>query len=138
MGPAASAQSRAARAAAAASGSSPSAPSEEPEFGTLYWVLAASIRLLAPRVLHHNEQRKAVLSTMIGLMAGQNTRHMDPSLFLEMLKVGGAGCWILLRPHALTGALLVGIPPCLARLHLVLCPSSSSSRSTLLDRCSCC
>lgn len=88
MGPAASAQSRAAR-AAAASGSSPSAPSEEPEFGTLYWVLAASIRLLAPRVLHHNEQRKAVLSSMIGLMAGQNTRHMDPSLFLEMLKVRG-------------------------------------------------
>ncbi|GFR40173.1 hypothetical protein Agub_g730, partial [Astrephomene gubernaculifera] len=66
---------------------SSSSQSEEPEYGSLYWVVSSCVRLLAPRVLHNHEQRKAVLSSMIGLMAGQNTRHMEPALFLEMLKV---------------------------------------------------
>ena len=61
--------------------------SESPEYGTLAFAISACLRVCAPRVLHSSEHRKQVLSTMIGLLAGQHTRVLEPSLFLEMLRI---------------------------------------------------
>lgn len=62
--------------------------SESPEYGTLPWIISASLRLCAPRVLHNPEHKKLVLSAMIGLLVGNHIRGLEPCLFLDMLKVG--------------------------------------------------
>uniref|UniRef100_A0A7S3QND2 Uncharacterized protein n=1 Tax=Dunaliella tertiolecta TaxID=3047 RepID=A0A7S3QND2_DUNTE len=60
---------------------------EGPEYGSLAWATAACMRLLAPRVLHNNDYRKAVLSAVVSLVVGMTVRFLDPALLLEVLKV---------------------------------------------------
>ena len=74
----------------------PPSVAEDPEYGTLAYAIAGSLQLCAPRVLHNMEQRKAVLSCMIGLLAGTHTRMLEPGMFLAMLRV--VERW-LVRPY---------------------------------------